>query len=164
MPAKSNSARLLLIVDLLGTFLFGLEGATAATRGNLDLLGLMVLAFATALGGGILRDVLIGASPPNSIRDWRYSATAFLAAAFVFLWHATVSHFPISLMVTLDAAGLGLFAVAGAQKALEFDIPPLIAILMGGVTGVGGGTICDVLLARVPVVLRSDVYATAALL
>ena len=77
MPAKSNSARLLLIVDLLGTFLFGLEGATAATRGNLDLLGLMVLAFATALGGGILRDVLIGASPPNSIRDWRYSRHRF---------------------------------------------------------------------------------------
>ena len=164
VPAKSNSARLLLVVDLLGTFLFGLEGATAATRGNLDLLGLMVLAFATALGGGILRDLLIGASPPNSIRDWRYSATAFLAAAFVFLWHTTVSHFPNSVMVTLDAAGLGLFAVAGAQKAIEYDIPPLIAILMGGVTGVGGGTICDVLLARVPVVLRSDVYATAALL
>ena len=130
MPAKSNSARLLLIVDLLGTFLFGLEGATAATRGNLDLLGLMVLAFATALGGGILRDLLIGASPPNSIRDWRYSATAFLAAAFVFLWHNSVAHIPVSVMVTLDAAGLGLFAVAGAQKAIEYDIPPLIAILM----------------------------------
>jgi uncharacterized membrane protein YeiH len=164
MHAKSNSARLLLIVDLLGTFLFGLEGATAATRGNLDLLGLMVLAFATALGGGILRDVLIGASPPNSVRDWRYPATAFLAAAFVFVWHASVVHIPASVMVTLDAAGLGLFAVAGAQKAIEYKISPLIAILMGGVTGVGGGTICDVMLARVPVVLRSDVYATAALL
>jgi uncharacterized membrane protein YeiH len=164
MHAKSNSARLLLIVDLLGTFLFGLEGATAATHGNLDLLGLMVLAFATALGGGIIRDVLIGASPPNSIRDWRYPATAFLAAAFVFLWHASVSHIPNSLMVMLDAAGLSLFAVAGAQKAIEYGISPLIAILMGGVTGVGGGTICDVLLAHVPVVLRSDVYATAALL
>jgi uncharacterized membrane protein YeiH len=164
MHAKSNSARLLLIVDLLGTFLFGLEGATAATRGNLDLLGLMVLAFATALGGGILRDVLIGASPPNSVRDWRYPATAFLAAAFFFVWHASVVHIPASVMVTLDAAGLGLFAVAGAQKAIEYKISPLIAILMGGVTGVGGGTICDVMLARVPVVLRSDVYATAALL
>jgi uncharacterized membrane protein YeiH len=164
MHSKSNSARLLLVVDLLGTFLFALEGATAAIQGNLDLLGLMVLAFATALGGGIMRDVLIGASPPNSIRDWRYSATAFLAAAFVFLWHTSVTHIPVTLMVTLDAAGLGLFAVAGAQKAIEYEIPPLIAILMGGITGVGGGTICDVLLARVPTVLRSDVYATAALL
>jgi len=164
LHAKSNSAHLLLIVDLLGTFLFGLEGATAATHAKLDLLGLMVLAFATALGGGIIRDVLIGASPPNSIRDWRYSTTAFLAAIFVFVWHTSVSRIPVSVMVTLDAAGLSLFAVAGAQKAIEFDIPPLIAILMGGVTGVGGGTICDVLLARVPVVLRSDVYATAALL
>jgi uncharacterized membrane protein YeiH len=164
MHSKSNSARLLLVVDLLGTFLFALEGSMAAIQGNLDLLGLMVLAFATALGGGIMRDVLIGALPPSSIRDWRYSATAFLAAAYVFLWHSGVSHIPTSLMVTLDAAGLGLFAVAGAQKALDHGIPPLIAILMGGITGVGGGTICDMLLARVPVVLRSDVYATAALL
>ena len=164
MRLQANSARLLLIVDLLGTFLFSLEGATAAIQGNHALLGLMVLAFATALGCGILGDILIGASPPNSIRDWRYSATAFLAAAIVFLWHSSVSHIPISLMVTLDAAGLGLFAVAGAQKAIEYEIRPLIAILMGGITGVGGSTICDVLLARVPVVLRSDVYATAALL
>lgn len=164
LPVKASSTPLLLIVDLLGTFVFALEGAIAAIQGNLDLLGLMVLAFATALGGGILRDVLIGAAPPNSIRDWRYSAMAFIAAAFVFLWHSVVSHIPPSLIVTLDAAGLGLFAVAGAAKALDYGIPALTAVLMGGITGVGGGTICDMLLARVPVVLRADVYATAALL
>jgi uncharacterized membrane protein YeiH len=164
MHSKSNSARLLLIVDLLGTFVFALEGAIAAVQGDLDLLGMMVLAFATALGGGIVRDLLIGAAPPNAIRDWRYPTTAFIAAGFVFLRHTSASHIPASFLLTADAAGLSLFAVAGATKALDFQIHPMLAVLMGGITGVGGGTIRDVLLNRIPTVLHSDIYATAALL
>jgi uncharacterized membrane protein YeiH len=135
----------------------------AAIAGNLDLLGLMVLAFATALGGGIIRDLLIGAVPPGSIRDWRYPVVAFLGAAVVFCFYSFVSQLSPWVIIVFDAAGLGLFAVAGAGKALDFGINPFIAVLMGGVTGVGGGTIRDLLLARVPNVLRSDVYATAAL-
>jgi uncharacterized membrane protein YeiH len=164
MHVKYDSARLLLVFDLMATSVFALEGAFAAVQSKLDLLGLLVLAFATALGGGIIRDLLIGASPPNSIRDWRYAATALAAGAFVFLAYGRLAHVPSRLILTLDAAGLGLFAVAGAAKALEFGIHPLLAILMGGITGVGGGTVRDVLLARVPLVLHSDVYATAALL
>lgn len=164
MHLKYDAARLLLAFDLLATAVFALEGALSAIQGNLDLMGLMVLAFATALGGGIIRDLLIGAAPPNSIRDWRYTATALIAAAVTFFWHSSVSHIPATLIITLDAAGLGLFAVAGAAKALEYGIHPLLAVLMGGITGVGGGTVCDILLVRVPVVLRADVYATAALL
>ena len=164
MPLKYDPARLLLVFDLLATSVFALEGALSAIQGNLDLLGLMVLAFATALGGGILRDLLIGAIPPNSIRDWRYAATALLAALVVFVGYRHLSHVPSMWIVTLDAAGLSLFAVAGAAKALQYDIHPLLAILMGGITGVGGGTIRDVLLARIPLVLNSDIYATAALL
>jgi uncharacterized membrane protein YeiH len=160
---KYDSAKLLLTIDLLGTFVFGVEGAMAAIAGNLDLLGLMVLAFATALGGGIIRDLLIGAIPPGSIRDWRYPVTAFLGAAVVFCFYPFVSQLSPWVIIVFDAAGLGLFAVAGAGKALDFGINPFIAVLMGGVTGVGGGTIRDLLLARVPNVLRSDVYATAAL-
>ena len=154
---------LLLAVDFAGTLVFAVEGAMAAAKGHLDLLGAMVLAFVTALGGGTIRDVLIGAIPPNSIRDWRYGAIAFAGAGAVFLFESPVKHIPASLMLVLDAAGLSLFAMAGAEKALEFGIHPFIAILMGGVTGVGGGTIRDVLLAQVPTVLRADVYATAAL-
>lgn len=161
---KYDPVRLLLVFDLMATSVFALEGAFSAVQGRLDLLGLMVLAFATALGGGIVRDLLIGAVPPNSIRDWRYAATALTAAAIVFLAYGRLSHVSPMLILTLDAAGLGLFAVAGAAKALQFNIHPLLAVLMGGITGVGGGTIRDVLLARVPTVLRSDVYATAALL
>jgi hypothetical protein len=131
---------LLLAFDFAGTLVFAIEGAMAAENGNLDLLGAMVLAFATALGGGIIRDLLIGASPPNSIRDWRYGAIAFAGAATMFLFPNPVHGIPPSVLVVLDAAGLSLFAVAGAEKALAFGIHPFIAILMGGITGVGGGT------------------------
>jgi uncharacterized membrane protein YeiH len=160
---RYDSAKLLLTVDLIGTFVFAVEGATAAIQGDLDLLGLMVLSFATALAGGIIRDLLIGAIPPGAIRDWRYPATAFLAGATVFLWHSYVSRVPQSFVVVVDAAGLSLFAVAGAAKALDYGIHPFLAVLMGGITGVGGGTVRDLLLARVPLVLRSDIYAVAAL-
>ena len=160
---KPHPSRLLLTLDLLGTFVFALEGALTAVDGDLDLLGLMVLSFATALGGGIIRDVLIGAIPPGSIRDWRLGSVAFLGGAIVFLFHHFVRQIPNPLILSLDAAGLALFAVSGAGKALAYDIHPFIAVLMGGITGVGGGTVRDVLLAQVPTVLRSDVYASAAL-
>lgn len=160
---KPRSDTLLLAVDFAGTFLFALEGGMAAARANLDLLGVMVLAFATALGGGIIRDLLIGAVPPGAISNWRYAAIAFAGGFSVFLFYQFVEEIPPNLLMVLDAAGLGLFAVAGAEKALEFGLHPLIAILMGGITGVGGGTIRDVLLAQVPSVLRSDIYAAAAL-
>jgi uncharacterized membrane protein YeiH len=111
----------------------------------------------------MIRDLLIGAIPPNSIRDWRYPATAFVGGGAVFFFYEFFQGVPTGLMVTLDAAGLALCAIAGAAKALEFGISPLLAVLMGAVTGVGGGTIRDVLLTKVPGVLRTDVYAAAAL-
>jgi uncharacterized membrane protein YeiH len=156
---KYDAEKLLFAVDLAGTLLFAIEGATAAITGNLDLLGLMVLAFATALGGGIIRDLLIGAVPPNSLRDWRCSAVVFTGAGIVFFLHTFVQAIPGGVMVLLDAAGLALFA----QKALIYKMHPFIAVLLGTITGVGGGTIRDIFLARIPNVLRADVYATAAL-
>jgi uncharacterized membrane protein YeiH len=161
--AKPRSTKLYLTVDLIGTLVFALEGAMAAIAGQLDLLGLMVLSFVTALGGGIIRDLLIGAVPPGAIRDWRYGAVAFAGGTITFFSYHLVGQIPPVLLIVLDAAGLALFAVAGAGKALAYGIPPFIAVLMGGITGVGGGTVRDVLLARVPTVLDADVYATAAL-
>jgi uncharacterized membrane protein YeiH len=161
--AKPTSDRLLLFFDFAGTLVFAVEGAMAAENGNLDVLGAMVLAFATALGGGIIRDLLIGAIPPNSIRDWRYGAIAFAGAGTEILFPNPVHGIPSSALMALDAAGLSLFAVAGAEKALAYGINPFLAVLMGGITGVGGGTIRDVLLAQVPNVLKADVYASAAL-
>jgi uncharacterized membrane protein YeiH len=155
---------LLKALDLAGTFLFGVEGALAAMGAHLDLFGAMVLAFCTALGGGIVRDVLIGAVPPNSIRDWRYGAIAFIGGATAILSTSFLQHIPPALLLTLDAGGLALFAIAGAVKSLSFKMNPFIAVLLGTITGVGGGTVRDMLLARVPTVLRADIYATAALL
>ena len=155
---------LIALLDITGIFLFSAEGALAAIRSNLDLLGVMVLSFVTALGGGVIRDLIIGATPPSAFSDRRYSLTAFAAALVTFVLFEHVARIPAALIQTLDAAGLSLFAVAGAEKALAFKIDPLSAILLGGITGVGGGTIRDVLLARIPLVLHSDIYATAALL
>jgi uncharacterized membrane protein YeiH len=158
-----NPDLLLLIVDLMGVFVFAVEGAMAGIRAQLDVFGLLVVSFATALGGGMIRDVLIGAIPPNSVRDWRYPATAFAGGGAVFFFYQFFQHVPSQLMITFDAVGLSLCAIAGAGKALEFGINPMLSVLMGAVTGVGGGTIRDILLNRVPGVLQSDVYAAAAL-
>jgi uncharacterized membrane protein YeiH len=158
-----NPDVLLLVFDLLGVFVFAVEGGLAAIDSDLDILGLAVIAFATSLGGGMIRDLLIGAIPPNSVRDWRYPAIAFAGGGAVFFFYRMIQQVPPQLLITLDAAGLALCAIAGAGKAVEYGINPLLAVLMGAVTGVGGGTIRDVLLNRVPGVLRSDVYAAAAL-
>jgi uncharacterized membrane protein YeiH len=163
-PATLRHDRLLSVADIAGTFLFAIEGATAAVTGDLDLLGLMVLAFATALAGGITRDLLIGAVPPQSLRDWRYPTVAFTGAAIVFFMHPIFENLPTRPLIVLDAAALALFAVAGTEKALKYKMHPFIAALLGTITAVGGGTIRDVFLAQVPNVLRADVYATAALL
>jgi len=160
---KYDPGRLLFTVDLAGTLLFGIERALAAIGNNLDLLGLMVLAFSTALAGGIIRDVFIGAVPPSSLRDWRYSAMAFTGAAIIFFLHSYIQEIPGIVLIVLDAAALALFAVAGTEKALLYKMHPFIAVLLGTITGVGGGTVRDILLARIPLVLRADVYATAAM-
>lgn len=153
---------LLLVLDLAGTFVFALAGATAGVRRRLDVFGVAVLSFATACSGGIARDVLIGAVPPAALSDWRYVAASLVAGVLVFRWHALVERLqsPVRLF---DAAGLALFAVTGAHKALAFGLHPAMAALLGMLTGIGGGMVRDLLLAQIPVVLRSDLYAVAAL-
>jgi uncharacterized membrane protein YeiH len=160
---RGRGSRVLLVVDLLATFLVALEGGSAAVLGHLDVFGVLVLAFVSSLGGGIVRDVLIGAVPPNAIRDWRYAAMGLLGGVCILFSFRAFTGMPAGLLIALDAAGLALFAVAGADKALEFGIHPLLAVLMGCITGCGGGVVRDLLLTRVPAVLRADVYATAAL-
>lgn len=161
---RFESAKLLLAIDLIGTVLFAAEGASKAAQAHLDLLGVLVLAFVVALAGGIVRDLLIGATPPSAVQDWRYAATALVTGAVVFGLHASTAGLNVWVLTTLDAAGLAFFAVAGAGKALEYGIHPLLATMMGGITGVGGGTVQDLLLNQIPSVLRTDVYASAALL
>jgi uncharacterized membrane protein YeiH len=154
--------RMLLVIDLVGMFVFGLAGATAAVRQRVDLFGVLVIAFATASAGGILRDLIIGAVPPATFRDWRYLAAASLAGLVTFIWHDAIERLRNPVRV-FDAAGLGLFAVAGAQKALAYGLQPVMAALLGMLTGIGGGIVRDLLLSRVPVVFQGEIYALAAL-
>ena len=160
--AVMHNAPVLLVIDLIGVFVFALAGATAAVRQRLDLFGVLVLSFATATTGGILRDLLIGAVPPAAFADWRYLAAAVLAGLVTFIWHPLIERLRNPVRV-FDAAGLGLFAVAGTQKALAAGLHPVMAALLGMLTGIGGGVMRDLLLSRVPVVFQSDIYALAAL-
>jgi uncharacterized membrane protein YeiH len=153
---------LLLVLDLAGTFVFALSGAMAGVRRHLDLFGVFVLSFAAATFGGIARDLLIGAVPPAALTDWRYTGVSFVAGIVTFVWFSGLRRLD-RLVLVFDAAGLALFAVSGAQKALGFGLHPVIAALLGMATGIGGGIARDVLLAEVPTVLRAELYAVAAL-
>jgi uncharacterized membrane protein YeiH len=153
---------LVFALDLLGTFVFALSGATAGVKHRLDVFGVLVLSFVVGNVGGITRDVLIGAVPPGAISDWRYLAASVLAGMATFWWPAAIDRLRSPVLV-FDGAGLALFAVSGAQKALASGLDPVVAALLGMLTGIGGGIARDVLLAEIPTVLRTDLYAIAAL-
>jgi uncharacterized membrane protein YeiH len=153
---------LVLVLDLCGTFVFALSGAMAGVKHRLDIFGVLVLSFAAANSGGIMRDLLIGAVPPPGIADWRYIAVPILAGLGTFRWGSIVDRLHDSVQI-FDAGGLALFAVSGSQKALDFHLGPITAVLLGMLTGIGGGMVRDVLASEIPSVLRGDVYAVAAL-
>ena len=150
-------------LDLAGTFVFALSGALAGVKHRVDVFGILVLSFAAANTGGITRDLLIGATPPAAIQDWHYLGVSLLAGLLTFYFPAAIGKRWKNPVLLFDAAGLALFAVAGAQKALAHGLNPVMATLLGMLTGIGGGMARDILLARVPTVLRSDLYAVAAL-
>jgi uncharacterized membrane protein YeiH len=153
---------LLLALDLLGTFVFALSGAMAGVRRRLDLFGVLVLSFVAGNFGGIARDLVIGAVPPAAISDWRYLGVSLLAGLVILFWFAVIDRLRSSVLY-FDAAGLALFAVSGTQKALELGLNPIMAALLGMLTGIGGGMVRDLLLVEIPTVLRADLYAIAAL-
>ena len=154
---------LLVGFDLGGTFVFALSGAVAGIKHRLDLFGVLVLSFAAGNSGGIARDVMIGAHPPAAISDWRYIAVSILAGLITFYWYQVISRLKSPVLV-FDAAGLALFAVSGAGKALAFHAGPVAATLLGMLTGIGGGMVRDILVTEIPTVLRTELYAVAALI
>jgi uncharacterized membrane protein YeiH len=160
--AVLNGHVLFTVLDLAGTFAFALSGAVAARERGLDWFGIGVLAFTVACGGGVLRDLCIGAIPPAGLADWRYLGVALFAAVLATASRGLVERLAHPV-VLFDTLGLGLFAVTGAQKALLFGWNAEVAVLMGMVTAVGGGVARDVLLNRVPVILQREIYASAAL-
>jgi len=150
------------VLDLGGTFVFALSGAMAGVKHRLDLFGVLVLSFAAANTGGISRDLLIGAVPPVAISEWHYLGVSLLAGLVTFYFPSRISERWNPVLI-FDAAGLALFAVTGAGKALAHGLNPVMATLLGMLTGIGGGMARDILLAQVPTVLRADLYAVAAL-
>lgn len=142
------------ILDLVGTFVFAISGAVAAVNRRLDVFGILVLSFVAGNFGGITRDLLIGAVPPAALTDGRYLLISVLAGLIVFFWYAGVDKLR-SPVLLFDAAGLSLFAVTGAQRALGLGLSPVMAALLGMLTGIGGGMTRDILLTEIPQVLRS---------
>ena len=152
----------LTVLDLIGTFVFALSGAMAAIKHRFDLFGVLALSFAAGSVGGITRDILLGATPPPAISDWRYIGVSLAAGLLTFFWFPVIDRMRASVQV-LDAASLAVFAVSGALKTLAAGLNPAAAVLLGVVTGVGGGMLRDILTSEVPVILRGEVYASAAL-
>ncbi len=162
MPTDFASAQLAL--DLVGVFVFALSGGLVAVKKRFDLFGVLVLACAAGLGGGIMRDVLIGDVPPVGISDWRLLTAAALGGLATFYFHPGIERVGRFVKV-LDAGGLAAFAVAGSLKAITtLGVSPIAAVLVGVITAVGGGVIRDILAGHVPEVLRRELYALPALL
>lgn len=154
---------LLFALDLTGTFVFGLNGALTALRAtHLDVVGVVTLGMMTALGGGVIRDILIGAIPPATFLYWPYFTLALAGALIAFVLNRPLARFEMSL-TTLDAVGLSVFAVIGASKAVAAGLGAGPAVALGVITAVGGGTIRDLMVGQVPTVLRSELYAIPAL-
>lgn len=151
------------VLDMSGAFVFALSGAEAAKERELDLFGIVIVAFLTACGGGIIRDICIGVTPPVGISYWPYLALTIIASLSVIGFHKYIIklNFPVLLF---DALGLSMFAVAGTQKSLFLGFNYEVAVLLGVLSAIGGGIIRDILLGRIPVVLRKEVYGSAALI
>lgn len=162
MPGSYEST-LMLVLDLAGTFAFGLSGGLVAVRARLDVYGVVVLAGVVGLAGGITRDILLGTLPPATFSDWRYLSTVAAAGFVAFFTRPALDRLsgPVN---AFDAAGLSLFCVTGATKALAFDVGPVQAVLLGVITATGGGMLRDVLVREVPTVLRKELYAVPALI
>jgi len=154
---------LTLVLNLIGTFAFGLSGGILAVKKRMDLFGVLVLSVSTGLGGGIVRDLILGHTPPATLTDWRYLGMAGLSGVLVFVWYNRIANHG-TFITTFDAVGLSIFTVTGTVIALNAGLSPAPAALLGILTGVGGGVVRDVLAAEIPLIFRSEVYAVASML
>jgi uncharacterized membrane protein YeiH len=157
-----STTTLLLLADLSGVAVFAASGGSAAVVKRLDVFGVVFVGVVAALGGGVLRDLVIDEVPPLAFADWRYLAVAATASLVVFWAHPQLAKLRRTILM-FDAAGLGLFTVTGTLKALEAGVPAAGACVLGMLTGIGGGLLRDLLTGVIPVVLRREIYAVAAL-
>lgn len=158
-----STSTLLLVLDIVGIAVFAVAGALTGIEKRLDIFGVIFLSGITALGGGFMRDVLLGASPVAGLHDWRYIVTPATVGLIVFYVHPTLAKLRRALLL-VDAAGMGLFAVAGARKAIDYGLGPVGSCVIGMITAIGGGILRDVLVSEIPSILHKEIYATAALI
>lgn len=152
------------ISDLIGMITCAISGVLVATRLRMDPFGISVLAGVTAVGGGTLRDMMMGATPVFWIEDNTYIYVILATAVLSVLWLHRIHRFPAYLLPIFDAFGLAIFTIIGAQKALIFGFSGPVAVVMGCITGVVGGMIRDILSGQIPFVLQKEIYATASIL
>ena len=150
------------ILQLVGVGVFAASGALAAVRARLDVFGVAVVGVTTALGGGVIRDVLLGVHPPVALRDWPFLTVAVLVSLVVFWFHPQIVRLRRAMLLA-DAVGLGLFVTSGTATALAHGVPRYDAWLVGMTVGIGGGVLRDLLLRQIPLVLRREIYALAAM-
>ncbi|MDB9723547.1 trimeric intracellular cation channel family protein [Polaribacter sp.] len=150
------------VLDILGTFAFAISGTLVASDKKLDLFGVIIIAFVTAVGGGMLRDVLIDAHPINWIGDLNYLYTIFFAVLFTFLVKSKIGYLSTTMFL-FDTIGLSVFTLLGLQKGLAYNLHPLVALIMGMISAVFGGVLRDVLTNKVPLIFEKEIYASACL-
>ena len=151
------------VLDIIGTFAFAVSGALVASDKKFDLFGVVIIAFVTAVGGGMLRDLLIDAHPINWIGDLNYMYTIFLAVTFTFLFKSKIAHLS-KTMFLFDTVGLSVFTLLGLEKGLSFNLNPIIALIMGMISAVFGGVLRDVLTNKIPLIFEKEIYASACLI
>ncbi|HKP56873.1 MAG TPA: trimeric intracellular cation channel family protein [Polyangiales bacterium] len=149
-------------LDLGGTFVFAISGAVAGVKRRFDVFGVLVLSLLAGNAGGIARDLLIGSVPPAAIANWQYLGVSVLAGLITFLWYPITDRLRDDVLWP-DAVGLAFFAITGTQKSLLYGINPIMAALLGTLSGVGGGMLRDLMVNEIPDILRADLYASAAL-
>lgn len=151
------------ILDLLGTIAFAISGALAAMNRRLDLFGIFIIAFVTAIGGGTVRDILIGSTPVTWMENTLYIYLIGLVTIFAIIFRRKLNHLKTSLFL-FDTIGLGVFTITGVEMGIQNDLNPIISITLGAMTGTFGGVIRDILCNEIPVIFRKEIYATACII
>tara|TARA_R110001632_G_scaffold97176_1_gene203630 strand:+ start:2535 stop:3164 length:630 start_codon:yes stop_codon:yes gene_type:complete len=150
-------------LDIIGTFAFAISGSLVAMKNKFDLFGVAIIAFVTAVGGGMLRDILIDAHPINWIGDLNYLWTILIAVIFTFLFRSKIAPLRKTFFL-FDTIGIAVFTLLGLQKGLDFGMHPIVALIMGMISAVFGGVIRDVLTNQIPLIFKKEIYALACLL
>lgn len=150
-------------IDILGTIAFAISGVLVATHKKLDLFGILIIAFVTAIGGGTVRDVLIGQTPVGWMKDMNFTYAIIGSAVFAIIFRSKINYLRTSLFL-FDTIGIGLYTVVGIEKGLNADLHPIICVALGTISACFGGVIRDILCNEIPVIFRKEIYATACIL